>query len=242
MRSVIWTSVAVSVLCLGLFGLHCYRTLSVPRETRIGGPAIAQNARDVSQISGTQDPLPALDASGHDGIDEISKTELVRRMTKSRPLSPNESANLNRGCPGLTCLYQGLGLRKWPEFARGTVAYLSRENAVQRSCPKGQGNFVFIKQGWWLGGKAPKPDPATNEVSLDSVTRIKPGFYTFNYAVYFPSTGTYAWMNHRDTGFRLICSNHRRRIFRFPHRLSMRAAPLKSTARRADDGRMPAEF
>lgn len=200
-RSVIWITVVVSVLCLGLLGLHRYRVFSVTRETRVSKHGIAQNARNVSQTSGIRGPLPALDANGHDGIEEISKTELVRRITKLRPLSPSESANLNRGCPGLTCLYQGLGLGKWPESARGTVAYLTRESAVQRSCPSGQENFVFVKQGWWLGGRPPKLDPATNEVSLDSVTRIKPGFYTFNYAVYFPSTGTYAWMNHREYGF-----------------------------------------
>ena len=97
----------------------------------------------------------------------------------------------------------GLGLRRWPELARGTVAYLSRENAVNRRCPGGQENFVFLKQGWWLEGSRPIRNPATGEVPVDSVTRMKPGFYTFNYAVYFSSTATYAWMNHRDYGFPL---------------------------------------
>jgi hypothetical protein len=33
------------------------------------------------------------------------------------------------------------------------------------------------------------------------VTRAKPGWYTFNYAVYFPATKTYVWINHREYGF-----------------------------------------
>ncbi|HEY2125494.1 MAG TPA: hypothetical protein VGG94_08545, partial [Chthoniobacterales bacterium] len=41
----------------------------------------------------------------------------------------------------------------------------------------------------------------TGEVPLASVTRIKPGLYSISYAVYFPSTATYAWMNHHDYGF-----------------------------------------
>ncbi len=34
---------------------------------------------------------------------EITRSELVELMTKVRSLSPEESANLDRGCVGLTC-------------------------------------------------------------------------------------------------------------------------------------------
>jgi hypothetical protein len=147
------------------------------------------------------DSLPALDAHGLNGVQEITRPELVKMMTKFRPLSQAENANLDRGCPGLACVYQGLSLKRWPELARDTVAYLRREDALKRRCPNGQENFVFIKQGCWLANKPPTPHPATGEVSVNSVTRTKPGLYSFGYAVYFPSTATYAWMNHSDYGF-----------------------------------------
>jgi hypothetical protein len=69
---------------------------------------------------------------------------------------------------------------------------------LKRHCPNSQENFVFVKQGWWLGGSPLKPDPTSGQIS---VTRIKPGWYTFNYVVYFPSAARYAWINHREYGF-----------------------------------------
>jgi hypothetical protein len=147
------------------------------------------------------DLLPALDAHGTSGVREITKSELLRLMAKWRPLTNNEKADVDRGCPGLACLYQGLGLTRWPELARGTQGYLRLEGALSRSCPEDRENFVFIKQAWWVSGKPPTPDPTTGAVPLSSVTREKPGWYTFNYAVYFPSTHTYAWINHREYGF-----------------------------------------
>jgi hypothetical protein len=147
------------------------------------------------------DPLPPIDADGAIGIRKITKSELLALIAKNRPLSPNDKAQIDRGCLGLTCLYQGLGLTRWPESARGTRAYLRLEDALNRSCPENRENFVFLKQAWWTSGKAPMPDPKTGEVPLSSVTRMKPGWYTFNYAVYFPTTKTYVWINHREYGF-----------------------------------------
>jgi hypothetical protein len=147
------------------------------------------------------EPLPALDARSITGVKTLTKTELLNLMTKRRPLTLSEKASIDRGCPGLACLYQGLGLTKWPESARGTRAYLSLQDALNRTCPKSGENFVFIKQAWWTSGKPPTADPATGEVPLSSVTRMKPGWYTFNYAVHFPTTKTYAWINHREYGF-----------------------------------------
>ena len=146
-------------------------------------------------------PLAPLDAHGVSGVLEISKDELIRLMTKTRPLTRDEKVNLDRGCPGFVCMYQRLGLKRWPEEARGTRAYLRLEDALARACPTGQENFVFVKQAWWETGKPPVPNPATAEVPLNSITRAKPGWYSFNYAVYFPSTQKYGWINHRDYGF-----------------------------------------
>jgi hypothetical protein len=147
--------------------------------------------------------LPELDAGNVTGVREISRSELIKIMTSNRPLSKGESVNLDRGCPGLVCVYQGLGLRRWPESARDTRAYLRLRDALRRQCPKGQENFIFLKQAWWEGDKPPEPNPTTGEVSLLSITRQKPGWYSFNYAVYFPATATYVWINHREYGFPL---------------------------------------
>jgi hypothetical protein len=196
LRKVIVATVSAGLLYAGIYGLTHWRKSTVERETHVN--------QENSTAQGSQrktDSLPALDASGFNGIHEITRRELVKLMTKFRPLSQGENANVDRGCPGFVCLYQGLGLTRWPELARGTVAYLTLGDALKRQCPSGQENFVFAKQGWWLAGKAPTPNPTTGQVSVNSVTRVKPGGYTFNYAVYFPSTSTYAWINHREYGF-----------------------------------------
>jgi hypothetical protein len=195
-KKIILLSVATVVLWLGVQQFaRAGRLVATPEADPRQKPAVLRNSGP--------GPLPALDAHGFKGVREIGKTELVELMSKLRPLSLDESTNLNRGCLGLTCAYQGLGLKRWPELAPGTVAYLTREKALNRRCRDGQQNFVFVKQGWWLEGRPPTPHRFTGEVAVDSVTRMKPGFYTFNYAVYFPSTETYAWMNHREYGFPL---------------------------------------
>lgn len=159
----------------------------------------------IAAVSASEKPSPllALNAPTGNGVEEITRQELERRMGRSRPLSDNEKAALDRGCLGLVCLYQGLDQKRWPESAPGTKAYLTLEDALKRVCRGGRENFVFLKQAWWSFGKPPRPIEDTREVSLESVTRLKPGKYTFNYAVYFPSTATYVWINHRDYGFPL---------------------------------------
>lgn len=195
--SLILVSVATVVTLLGLYELaHGGKLTAKPEKDPRQRQASGRGPADIHS-------LPALDAHGCKGVQEIGKAELMELMSKWRQLSQDESANLNRGCLGLTCVYQGLGLKRWPELAPGTVAYLTRKEALSRRCRDGQRNFIFLKQGWWLGGHAPTPHRTTGEVPVDSVTRMKPGFHTFNYAVYFPSTETYAWMNHRDYGFPL---------------------------------------
>lgn len=155
------------------------------------------------RISTTLSPLPDLDARGLNGIRDLTRIELEQLLSKNRPLTKAELLDLDRGCPGFTCLYQGMGQTRWPESAPATIAFPNRADALKRRCPDGKQNFVFLKQGCWLGNQPPKPNPVTGEVPLDSVTRSKPGFYSFNYAVYFPATQTYAWMNHREFGFPL---------------------------------------
>jgi hypothetical protein len=147
--------------------------------------------------------LPALGASEYSGVHEITRAELDACVSKGRPLSRDEQAQLDRGCPGLVSLYQGLGIKKWPESAPGTRSYLRLEDALRRQCRNDQENFIFLKQAWWTGGKPPTPDPETGEVPRSAITHEKVGWYTFNYAVYFPTSRTYAWINHREYGFPL---------------------------------------
>src|SRR5262249_354411 len=156
---------------------------------------------ETEPIPSHDNKLPTLDAHGVAGVREITKPELLTLISKNRPLSWIEKAQVDRGCPGLTCLYQGLGVTRWPESARDTRGYLHLQDALDRRCLEGRENFVFIKQAWWASGTQPKPDPKSGEVPLSSVTRAKPGWYTFNYAVYFPTTKTYVWINHREYGF-----------------------------------------
>lgn len=194
-RKLILVSVAVVILYVGAYGLARWRKLIVTHETHL------KEEHAVARGQAKIDSLPALDAHGFNGVQEITRPELVKLMAKFRPLSHDENANLDRGCPGSVCVYQGLGLKRWPELARATVAYLSRGDTLNRRCPNGQESFLFLKQGCWLAGNPPIPNPTTGEVPVNSITRSKPGWYTFNYAVYFPSTATYAWINHRDYGF-----------------------------------------
>lgn len=154
-----------------------------------------------STVAADTVPLAPLDAQGVSDVREISKDGLIRRMTKTRPLTRDEKVNLDRGCPGFVCMYQRLGLKRWPEAARGTRAYLHLEDALSRACPNGQENFIFVKQAWWESGKPPVPNATPGEVPLNSITRAMPGWYSFNYAVYFPRTKTYVWINHREYGF-----------------------------------------
>ena len=139
-------------------------------------PVVAPEDHQRSIGSGTLEPLPDLDARGVVGVQQIAKSELLSLMSKMRPLLQSEKTQVDRGCPGLTCLYQGLGLTTWPESARGTRAYVRFESALSRSCPESGHNFVFVKQAWWTGGKPPTTNPNSGEVPLSSVTRTKPGW------------------------------------------------------------------
>ena len=188
MKKVTIYSAIVVAISLTAYALTQWRTAIDTDDSKTQRPANLES-------------LPPLDASGVVGVREITKSELLTLMSKRRPLSQSEKAQVDRGCPGLTSLYQGLGLTRWPESARGTRAYLRLEDALNRSCPEGAQNFIFVKQAWFTSGKPATPNPKTGGVPLSSVTRAKPGCYTFNYAVYCPTTKTYAWINHREYGF-----------------------------------------
>ena len=198
-RKGIVAAVAVLILGVGAYALTGWRNSIAVRENVVEGHAVAGYAERGRDVRGSS--LAALDAHGFDGVQEINRPELEKLMSKFRSLSPDEESSLDRGCPGFTCLYQGLGLKRWPESAAGTLAYLNLGDALKRRCPGDRENFVFLKQGWWLGGSPPTRDPATGQVAVNAVTRARPGSYTFNYAVYFPCTATYVWINHRNYGF-----------------------------------------
>jgi hypothetical protein len=185
-------AVVAVVICVAVWSFASWWTPHSEKKIEVGAESI---------VAADTIPLAPLDTHSASGVLEISKDELVRLMAKTRPLTRDEKVNLDRGCPGFVCMYQRLGLKRWPEEARGTRAYLRLEDALARVCPAGEENFVFIKQAWWESEKPPAPNPKTAEVPLSSITRAKPGWYSFNYAVYFSTTQTYAWINHRDYGF-----------------------------------------
>ena len=190
-RRITLLGIAVVILILGIAS-HSSR------------PGSKQPALEHLAISNTNhNRLPSLNAQGVTGVREITKAELLSLLSKSRSLTNDEKAQIDRGCPGLVCLYQELGLKRWPEEAQSARAFVRLEDALRRECSGDQTNFVFVKQAWWTTGNPPPPDPKTGEVPLSSVTRSKPGWYTFNYAAYFPATATYAWINHREFGFPL---------------------------------------
>ena len=190
MRKVVLVTALVAILC----------GLALGRKLWVSGTAYEEELED-NETAAQGLGLPSLDAQGYVGVQEFTRAEFVALMSKERPLSRNEQANLDRGCTGLASLYQRRGVKRWPESAPGTRAYLRLEDALRRKCPGNQENFVFLKQAWWVDGKPQKPDLETGEVPLSSITHQKVGWYTFNYAVYFPTSGTYAWINHRDYGF-----------------------------------------
>ena len=109
-----------AILFLGSFCVARWRKLIIHERDFKHGHGVHQQTRrgrdvgDASRAPGRIDSLPALDAHCYNDVQEIGRPELVNLMTKFRPLSPDENANLNRGCPGFACVYQGLGLTDGP--------------------------------------------------------------------------------------------------------------------------------
>jgi RHS repeat-associated protein len=134
---------------------------------------------------------------------DLTRAEAEKLMTpKGRNTLPDSvKHNLDAGCIGLCTAYQGSGDQfVKPEWARKTNCYLSKNLAQSRKCDCGERNFVFAVQGILL------PDRPSSSIRLgkggsiinkDLIDDTKP----FNYAVWFPSTKTYAYM---DFGYSII--------------------------------------
>src|SRR5262249_13737076 len=121
-------------------------------------------------------------------------SQAYKTVFPSGPPSSSYTNMFNSGCVGLACIYQGQTLTA-PENAPGTKCFLTEAEARARKCPDDKQNFVFAKQGIWASGSAPKPNPITGEVPNNSIIgNGSPG--AFNYVTTFPTTHSYAWMNH----------------------------------------------
>lgn len=130
---------------------------------------------------------------------DIPRAELERLMTPrgGRGLPDDVKKNLDRGCIGMCSAYQGSG-EKFPENAPGTFCYLDENLAKARKCPKCCRNFVFAVQGEWNPASTSNPDPKSGRIANDAISHAGP----YNYIVWFPSTRSYAWMNHEIGGKR----------------------------------------
>ena len=116
---------------------------------------------------------------------DISRSEFERMIG---PVSPTDSANLNRGCIGMCSVYQGMHVL-FPENARGTQCFATEAQARGRRCKSGEKSFIFAKQGQYENGP-PTPGP-NGRVPRDTISSAG-GEY--NYVVAFPG-GCYGWMN-----------------------------------------------
>ncbi len=116
---------------------------------------------------------------------DISRSELERLIG---PVSPTDSANLNRGCIGMTSVYQGMNVT-FPENARGTKCFATEAQARAHPCKPSEKKFIFAKQGQYQHG-APIPGP-NGEVPRDTISSAGGNY---NYIVAFPG-GCYGWMN-----------------------------------------------
>jgi len=98
-------TVAAILICIGAWSFASWRSRQSEEKASV---------EIKSTVTADKVPLAPLDAHGVSGVLEISKDELIRLMTETRPLTPDEKANLDRGCPGFVCMYQRLGLKRWP--------------------------------------------------------------------------------------------------------------------------------
>jgi len=106
------------------------------------------------------------------------------------PLSKADSADLDRGCIGMTTAYQGMNADS-PETALGTTCYKTEAEARSRRCPPKQKKFIFAKMGHYAPGlTAPyiMPDGTVSPYTISDENGH------FNYVVAFPG-GCYGWMN-----------------------------------------------
>jgi RHS repeat-associated protein len=143
--------------------------------------------------------LQQLAPLGRNGQNErdVDRATLERLMTPrgSRGLPDDVKRDLDLGCIGLCSAYAGSGDVP-PEYAEGTNCYLEESLAKSRKCPKCCRNFVFAKQGFLderYQGTTIVPERGTGRIPNDLISSA--GGH-FNYVVWFPSTQSYAWMDH----------------------------------------------
>ncbi len=128
---------------------------------------------------------------------DVDRATLERLMTPrgSRGLRDSIRRLLDQGCIGMCNAYQGTD-DIYPEDAPGTFCYLEENLAKSRKCPKCCRNFVFAKQGKWneaWHGSPPAPAAGTGRFPNNAISNTGG---LFNYVVWFPSTRSYAWMDH----------------------------------------------
>jgi len=160
---------------------------------------------DPSNLLSQLPPLPhsnllgpnSLQYSGTDGQRQeyTGINQIQNQLNGGMPLSQLEIRSIHRGCIGLCSLYQGLNADH-PEDVDGVEAFLDFGKAAARKCPCGTRKFVFGKQGYWNDGTPPPEDPE-GRVDPESISNKE---NHFNYLTYFPTTKTFAWMNHNDNG------------------------------------------
>ena len=109
------------------------------------------------------------------------------------PLSPRDSANLDRGCVGMASAYQGMNYI-FPEEAPNTQCFATEAQARARPCKPSENNFIFAKQGKYENGRPkPGPDGSVPNNTISSGYGKDAGHY--NYITRFPG-GCYGWMDH----------------------------------------------
>lgn len=134
--------------------------------------------------------LRDLSAEGGDGFLVASRQKLESLISDS-PLNQQQKKNLDRGCIGLTSLYQGLN-QVFPENAPNTKCFSSIYFAVLYANGKNcEMSFVFGKQGAWKNGP-----PARRPGMIVPNDAISSAGGHYNYIIYFQRTRTFAWMNY----------------------------------------------
>ena len=106
------------------------------------------------------------------------------------PVSPTDSANLDRGCIGMASAYQGMNAI-YPEQASGTQCFTTEAQAQARPCKPSEKKFIFAKQGQYQNGP---PTPGSDGTVPNNTISSLGGYY--NYVTKFPG-GCYGWMNHK---------------------------------------------
>jgi len=152
--------------------------------------------------------LQRLAPPGRNGQEQrdVNRAELERLMTPrgGGGLPDDVKRELDRGCIGLTACYMGkIGpggdFPDLPEDAPNTFCYLEENLAKARRCGRCCRNLVFAKEGTWdprlWGPSGPNPEPRTRRIPNNSIWGGPRDEY-FNYIIWFPSTRTYAWMDH----------------------------------------------